>query len=325
MTRSNLSSLFENAVVSIRMGIEDYAVDTPERALSAVRNFYAGILLLGKELLARAAPGADPAGIIGARYKPVPDGRGGVDYRSDGPQTIDFVTLGRRFKDFGVPIETKELEPLNRLRNAIEHRFAEEPASAVREAIARAFPITAAMFHQAREHPADLLGEAWATMLEVRELYETERARCRGTMTRVAWVSATVAAEHLRCVDCASDLLEQLDPTNTLQSELDLVCRNCGGVPAVEETIVDAVARALSGMAFVRASDTGETGPIFDCPVCDNNAYIDFEAACAVCGETFHYPDQCVCCHEGISLDDALAGFAGGLCTRCTYLMEKDD
>jgi hypothetical protein len=80
MSEDNMSGIFANAVDSIKMGIEDYALDTPARALSAVRNFYAGILLLGKEVLIRAAPLADPNDVIGARYAPVPDGKGGVGH-----------------------------------------------------------------------------------------------------------------------------------------------------------------------------------------------------------------------------------------------------
>lgn len=59
MSAGNMTGIFANAVDSIRMGIEDHAIDTPARASSAVRNFYAGVLLLGKEVLIRAAPLAD--------------------------------------------------------------------------------------------------------------------------------------------------------------------------------------------------------------------------------------------------------------------------
>src|SRR3546814_6031432 len=99
--------------------------------------------------------------IIGAKYTPVPDGTGGVTHVIEGYQTVDFNTLGKRFKDFGVLVDTKGLQELNGLRNHIEHRFTTEPAQTVREAIARAFPITVALFKQAGEHPADVLGDAW--------------------------------------------------------------------------------------------------------------------------------------------------------------------
>jgi hypothetical protein len=50
-----MNTLFDNAIQSIQLGIEDYEHNDPMRALSAVRNFYAGTLLLAKEVLVRAA------------------------------------------------------------------------------------------------------------------------------------------------------------------------------------------------------------------------------------------------------------------------------
>ena len=80
------------------MGVKDYALDKPARSLSAVRNFYAGLLLLAKEALARQAPMADLDEVIGARFKPVPDGAGGVAIVPDGQKTIDFMTIAKRFR-----------------------------------------------------------------------------------------------------------------------------------------------------------------------------------------------------------------------------------
>jgi len=187
MDDGNMGGIYANAVDSIKMGIEDYAQaeETPARALSAVRNFYAGLLLLGKELLIRTAPHANANEVIGVKYTPVPNGEGGVLYKSEGNQTIDFQTLAKRFKDFGIPIDIAEFAELNGLRNNIEHRYTEKSADALREAIGRAFPVTVAMFRQAGDHPSELLGPAWPIMLNVRGLYEAELARCRSTFANV--------------------------------------------------------------------------------------------------------------------------------------------
>jgi hypothetical protein len=48
-----MNTLFDNAIQSIQLGIEDYQANDPRRALSAVRNFYSGVLLLAKEVLVR--------------------------------------------------------------------------------------------------------------------------------------------------------------------------------------------------------------------------------------------------------------------------------
>ena len=75
---ARMNNLFENAVQSLQLGIEDSQSNDPKRALSAVRHFYSGTLLLAKEILIREAPLADPDDILTSRYKPVPDGKGGV-------------------------------------------------------------------------------------------------------------------------------------------------------------------------------------------------------------------------------------------------------
>lgn len=69
----NKPSLFSNAVRSIQIGIEVSSKNDPRRALSAVRNSYAGILLLAKEVLVRAVPNANSDDILSNRYKPVPE------------------------------------------------------------------------------------------------------------------------------------------------------------------------------------------------------------------------------------------------------------
>jgi hypothetical protein len=60
-----MNSLFDNAIQSIQIGIEDYEHNDPKRALSAVRNFYAGTLLLAKEVLVRKAPKASVKDVLG--------------------------------------------------------------------------------------------------------------------------------------------------------------------------------------------------------------------------------------------------------------------
>ena len=112
-----MPDLFENAVQSIKLGVEDYLANDPPRALSAVRNFYAGLLLLAKEVLVRAVPDAEESEIIAARYKPVPDGSGGVKYVAASQRTIDLMTIGYRFKDFGLTINHVALKDLSRIRN----------------------------------------------------------------------------------------------------------------------------------------------------------------------------------------------------------------
>uniref|UniRef100_B0SXS8 Uncharacterized protein n=1 Tax=Caulobacter sp. (strain K31) TaxID=366602 RepID=B0SXS8_CAUSK len=148
-----MSALLKNAVDSLAIGIEDYSANDPRRTLSAVRNFYAGAVLLAKEVLSRKVPGVSPDDILGAKYKPMPNGKGGVDFVQDGSATIDFQTIGKRFKDFGIKADTKRLEHLNKIRNDIEHRYTTQTDATIREAIATAFPLISDLFAEAGESP----------------------------------------------------------------------------------------------------------------------------------------------------------------------------
>jgi rubrerythrin len=141
-------------------------------------------------------------------------------------------------------------------------------------------------------------------MLQARDLYQLELSRCRATLDLIKWHSAIVAAERLQCVDCDSTLIEQSNPKNEDQEQMALVCQACGAEPTVADAIVAAVDRALSGEGYIRAKDSGESGPIYDCPECMNASYIDTEARCAVCGHEFRWED-CARCYASIPLEDA--------------------
>jgi 3-methyladenine DNA glycosylase AlkD len=237
-----MSDLFNNAVASIRMGVEDYTNKDGNRALSAVRNFYSGVLLLAKEVLVRTTPEATMQDVLAAKYKPVPDGKGGIEYVPENQQTLDFSTLGKRFKDFGLPLDQKALEELNRVRNDIEHRYTTQTDDAVREAIARAFPVTADLFRQLGENPSEILGEAWQLMLDTRHLYEREVQQCRSSRAAIQWYSRTIQGSELQCTRCSSNLVEQIDSSNSIQSRSELHCRACGTRLETEEVIIAVLA-----------------------------------------------------------------------------------
>jgi hypothetical protein len=317
-----MNTLFDNAVQSLQLGIEDYQANDPRRALSAVRNFYAGVLLLAKEVLVRQVPEADPDEVLGARYKPIPDGDGGVRYEPASHQTIDFATLGARFSDFGLRIDRAALNDLNRIRNAIEHYCTEESRETVREAIAKAFPVVVDLFVQAEEAPHEVLGDAWQIMLEVRAVYEAELAKCRATFDRIDWSSSALAESPFNCPDCNSDLVAQLDPGNTDIQSADCECRSCRSKIDAEKAVERALQLHFEWDSYVAAKDGGDD-PLETCPECGVEAYVldGEEVGCAWCGCVL---GECGLCSTGltplnVSYDDS------SMCSYCDHLMHKDD
>lgn len=318
-----MSALLKNAVDSLAIGVEDFSANDPRRTLSAVRNFYAGAVLLAKEALIRGAPNANPDEIIGARYKPVPDGAGGVTHVQDGAGTIDFQTIGKRFKDFGIKADPKRLEQLNRIRNDIEHRYSTQTDATIREAIAMAFPLVSDLFREIGESPVKHLGDSWQVMLETAQLYEQELALCRQSLDRVTWLSDTMAKANPACLFCGSGLVAQDEPAKVDQGSLILRCKACGEHQETIFSIEQTVVAALETDAYLRVKDEGRDGPLFTCPECDLTTFIDFEDQCAACGFVPDSDSECARCGSDIELDIRLHNGGGSLCGYCIYAAEK--
>lgn len=320
-----MSSLLENAVASIRMGVQDYQSLDEDRHLSAVRNYYAGILLLAKEVLVRRFPNEGADLLLATRYKPTAGRNGTVEIVPDGQNTIDFQTIGARFHDLGIQFDYKLLTALNRIRNDIEHRFSPLGREAIVEAIANGFPAAGQLFRLLGEDPATLLGDQWTEMLRTQGLFNAELAACRKTLALVDWRSETVAQSGLSCTECESRLVQQSHPENTQQAELDLGCRACGAQLDSEDVIEKSVEEALAGEAYLRTKDAGEDGPYYDCPDCGKATFIDFEGECANCGFVPSSDGICAVCHNPIPVADIMLDPDRSLCSYHQHLFEKDD
>ena len=290
-----MNSLFANAVQSIQLGVEDYQANDPKRALSAVRNFYAGVLLLAKEVLVRTAPGTDPKDILSARYKPVLAGNYSVQFVPDSTQTIDFTTIGKRFKDFGLQIDQAALDDLNKIRNDIEHLYTKEPHQRVREEIAKAFPVVVDLFRQAHELPKDSLGDAWDIMLEVRSVYDRELSACTASFSKVDWKFSSLEEARKLCPTCGSELIEQADADNSDRQSIDAKCRACGAAFTGEDLVVAVLDAHFERNDHIAFKDGGDPS-VYECPDCGVKAYlaVENETGCAWC--EFELDRECARC-----------------------------
>ena len=280
-----MNSLLDNAIQSLQVGIEDYQANDPGRTLSAVRNFYAGVLLLGKEVLVRQAPNADPKDLLSMRHRLKPDGSGGVKLDGEGRRTIDFDTLGKRLKDFGVPVDITALGKLNSVRNEVEHYFTMDSPDVVRALIARAFPTVSALFRHARLEPQDLLGETWQFLLSIGQVYAQELKECRQTFAKVRWKSEAMVDTEIRCPHCGIDLVEQCDPKNDDQEKMECRCRACGVRMLPKQAVEETMAATYGWQIFGVVSEGGDS-PIQACPECHAEAYLltSKHTGCAWCG-----------------------------------------
>jgi len=318
-----MSSLYENAVASIRMGVEDYRQQDTQRDVSAVRNFYAGVLLLAKELLIRTAPQASPDLVIAAKIKLSLDAHGDVVAIADGKNSIDYGGIHARFKEFGLSIDRQALDGLQSIRNDLEHKASAHSPAVVRSAISSTFVVVTSLFRQLEEDPAVALGDEWQVMLSEKTVYDEELKAARDTLSKVEWFSSSLDASRFRCLECDSRLIGQLDADNDDQTLIAFKCRSCGAEPDGPDLIEDAIDKIFGGEAYIRAKETGEDGPVYRCPACERHTLLEADEACANCNEPVDYESTCQLCGEHIPLSDYLDGVDGGLCSYHSWQADK--
>ena len=180
------------------------------------------------------------------------------------------------------------------------------------------------MFRAANEDPSASLGDVWTLMLDTKELYDAEKNRCKATFESVKWVSPTMADVSLECPACESSLIEQKNPRNTDQEEVVGKCNNCKEEISYQDLIVFKIDQKLGFDTYINITDGGESGPIHECPDCNNASFLDFEEQCAVCGAEYSRV-SCSLCDEVMDWDWIFYGDSSDLCSYHSHTMSKDD
>lgn len=298
-------AILDNAIAAIQVGIEDYQSKDPRRMLSAVRNVYAGILLLAKEHLRRESPSGSDEALIKAqvRFKKAADGT--LQILGQGKKTVDVQQIKERFKDVGLTFDWTELDEVMRVRNDIEHHYFAGTQLRVREAMRDAqLVIHRLLVKVLGESPVDVLGKAcWDVLLAETEIFEAESKACANSLKGVEWATlrAEDIAENPRCPTCSSNLLRHVGAPTTDQAELDLGCVACGKRFAFADVLAATLTYDLYAEARFSSYDDEA---VHRCPGCGADTYVFEDGRCANCG--FSMPEDAVClvCGELLSLDD---------------------
>lgn len=316
-----MSEIFENAVVSITLGIEDFEDGSDTRMLSAARNYYAGLLLLAKECLIAAAPKADAMEIIGAKFKPVPDRDGGVEHAVYGYATVDLGQLQTRFKDFGLPWPDVNIKKLQQFRNNLEHYHLEAPASALSEAIASSFPMIVDFFAILREDPQEYLSDVWDTIIAERATFEKVRQACLESWEPVDWPAPVQNLDRMSCPNCQSSLIGQRFTSNADYQTADGKCFQCGHEIDRESMMEKVVAASYEVAAYIMAKE-GLNPAIATCPECGSDTYVDDgeHSVCFTCGESI--AGECARCSATIDVNEYSPDHPE-LCSYCAHMLEK--
>lgn len=301
---------------SVQIGVEDYLSlsEDPRRALSSVRNISAGIILMFKEKLRVLSPPNSDEALIKQNIQPQLDSSGKVIFCGTGKKTVDVFQIQERFKSLGVKADWKRFEGVIKIRNDIEHYCTAETTARVKELIADAFLVMREFITSELDYePIDLLGEAtWKTLLDVATVYNKELEECEQAMSLIDWGYEGIksVAEHLRCLNCGSELLKPINPDEPNLALIEFHCSLCADSSLFAELAVSAVEECYGGEMFMSMKDGGEP-PLSTCHECGKETFLIHDGVCITCGATLDYKNCSVC---GNSLGTEEQDF-NGLCS----------
>lgn len=316
-----MKELLENAVLSIELGVEDYQTGDERRVLSAIRNLYAGVLLLCKQVLWNESPPGTDGSLI---YKDlVPRKIGGsvlMVPKKPHRNTVDRQQIEERFKELGLTLDWPKLQDLARIRNDVEHLFMTVKPAIAKEALASAMPVIEQLLvDHLEEEPAALFRDGiWKALLENQDVFEQQQARCAATFDKVDWKYESLAAalSDIRCSKCGSSLVRQIDPDNTSPEALDLDCAECGESLDRDDVIEAAIQESTATAAYIAMTDGGEP-PVMTCPECHRDTWVLGEG-CVLC--------QCadlICSMCGSETNPDDFNYDDDMCSYCSWKMDK--
>ena len=310
-------SLLKNALESVEMGVEDFKNPDPRRAASAVRNLFAGVLLLLKEKLRLLSPPGTGDILLYQRWRPTRTG-GTVALVAKGTNTVGVDEIVERFKDLGLALDARRLHQVRDIRNDVEHHASNHTEAKVREAVAKAFVLVVAVLEDHLElRPHEVLSQsAWNAMLAEAETYKRLEDRCRRSIDAIADVPPW-AADILDAVDCASCGSELVEAAEESYFNTCFTCAVCGEVSELGCAVEAALGPTKAASDYEAATQGGEPA-IGTCPSCGLDTFLIEEDICAGCGDGRHYK-ECLRCGETLGLDEQ----DSGLCSYCDHMHDK--
>jgi len=317
-------SIFQNAIDSIQVGVEDYQFNDERRTASSIRNVSAGVLLLYKEKLCRLSPKDDPELLISKNLVPESKPDGSLMFKGKGKRTVDVQAIKERFGSLNVTVDWKVFDKVNFLRNNVEHYYTSETPVVVREILAKSFVlIQNFLTTELEEEPREVLGEkCWNVLLDISGVYTEEQNVCSASISNIDWKFETVAcaATELRCPKCSSELIKVSDYLGKYP-DINLLCSSCGNSFKFSDVLTECVHNYLYADAYISMTDGGEF-PYSNCNECDEPIFVIEENACMSC---CYEPESFTCSYCSAELEDYEED--GKVCDRCLYVhdqMNKD-
>nr|WP_315448574.1 hypothetical protein [uncultured Pseudomonas sp.] len=317
--------LVSNAVNSISLGIEDFNLSRAEsgnslRALSAARNFYSGLLLLFKFRIAITTHDVEKSeGLVYEADKILPfvNENGDIEWRPVGLKktTIDYAAIKSRFESLGIKTDWNAVKSLQECRNDLEHFSSSHSMADIGRFVANLFPLLHRFIaDELKWAPAELLGSAWASMIEFHEFYSATQERAKFQWESVGLpIAASSLLQECRCSECNSRLLapnradiEFKVPIDT--SDFRYECVECHNSESLSELLEAELSLIQDPDPFVEESN------IVECDSCFFVLFSLIDECCHWCGYTRKVP-RCEHCCSYLSELEAHHGCT--ICDRC--------
>lgn len=275
-------SLFDNAIRSIRIGLDDYWRD--DRLVSSVRNLYAGILLLFKHKLFILSADGSNAALIKQHVVPVLDKNGVLIWRGVGSKTIDVAGIRSRFQSLGIDVDWKTFDRISKHRNEVEHFYSVLTSDEVAELLADCFIIINRFLSDNLSLNAkEVLGdEAWEVLLHAYEVYEFEMERNESTINSQSFHHEVIKNIFLEfhCTDCSSPLVRPSLPGTHAESS-SYYCAECKTKYSYDEICSMGVMDLYKSVFY---SGYDSSCPFENCNTCEQGLYLKEFRICTACG-----------------------------------------
>jgi hypothetical protein len=273
--------------------------------------------------LRRASPAGSNEALLKAKLVPKRNASGTVEFVGAGKKTVDVQQIKERFEGLGIIGDWARFKRISTARNDIEHYFTAANKKALESLISDSFVLVRNLVTtQLSEDPLELLGpDTWNAMLEISEVYETERKECEASLHAVNWESGPLAQGvlGLTCPSCGSNLLRPNGEYSNYEDDMFLSCHACGELLDADTFVPDAVGSVLQEERYYADKEGGET-PLTNCPECGAEAYVMDEERCARCGESAEH--NCIVCGNKIPAEELLCS---PYCGWCDHVRTKDD
>lgn len=316
-------SLLENAKLSICLGIEDFFDKRNGRKLSAIRNLYAGVLLLLKEKLRELSPDDSHEVLLKQKITIKPIAGGGLSYIGKGKKTVNYDGIVERFKELNIIVDFSRIEKIREIRNNLEHYYTVIDNQIVSDVFNKAVIVINPFLKKELGHnPKDFFGEDYFNkIIEIANMNSEDRKKYCEQIEAVEYIEEElkeILTGDFCCPNCRVEKLFIVEGTEI--EDLKFKCLACGNEFALKDKIDDILEDHYWVENYIRCKDAGEDSINQTCPECLKQSYNVEIDKCIFCGYERRYR-ICILCGNSLGVDEQ---DLGGLCSYCKNLMEKE-